>query len=110
MKRTILTAAMLAMTAMAFAVPASATSGSGCLYVVNVESWDALNVRARADSSSRIVDRLRPGRHGIISLRGECVPKSRPWASRWCPIAHFDGDRQTRGWVKARFVRDSECP
>jgi hypothetical protein len=110
MKRTVTIAAVLTLTAMALSVPASATSGPGCLYVVNVESWDALNVRARADASSRIVDRLKPGRHGIISLRGECVPKSRPWASRWCPIDHYDGDRQTRGWVKARFVRDSDCP
>ena len=49
-------------------------------------------------------------RHGIISLRGDCVPKSRPWGSRWCPIMHFDGDHTSRGWVKARFVRDVDCP
>ncbi len=110
MKRACMIAIALALTGLFPAGAAMATSGPGCLRVVNVESWDALNVRARADSSSRVVDRLRPGRHGIISLRGECVPKSRPWGSRWCPITHYDGDYTTRGWVKARFVRDSECP
>ena len=58
----------------------------------------------------RIVDRLHPRRYSIISLRGECVPKSRPWASRWCPVTHYNGDSTRRGWVKARFVRDSDCP
>ncbi len=107
----------LAIAAMALGVAAvgltpsvQATSGPGCLRVVNVDNWDRLNVRARPSSSSRIVDRLHPTRHGIISLRGDCVPKSRPWASRWCPVMHFDGDHTSRGWVKARFVRDSDCP
>lgn len=89
---------------------ASATSGPGCLHVVNVESWDVLNIRASASANSEIVDELEPSRHGIISLDGECGPVSRPWASRWCPVTHYNGDRTTRGYVKARYVRDAECP
>ena len=89
---------------------ASATSGPGCLRVVNVESWDVLNIRASASANSEIVDELEPGRHGVISLDGECAPVSLPWASRWCPVTHYNGGRTTRGYVKARYVRDAECP
>lgn len=90
--------------------PTFATSGPGCLVVVNVASNDVLNMRAGASAASRIVDGLVPGRHGIIRLDQKCVPESRPWASRWCPVTHYNGDRVTHGWVKARFVRDSDCP
>jgi Bacterial SH3 domain len=89
---------------------ALATSGPGCLVVVNVASYDALNLRAKPSASARIVDRLKPGKHGIIHLDGVCKPKSRPWADRWCPVTHYNGDRVTKGWVKARYVRDSDCP
>jgi hypothetical protein len=90
--------------------PALATSGPGCLVVVNVASNDALNLRAKASAFSAIVDRLVPGQHGIIHLDAKCVPESRPWGSRWCPVTHYNGDSVTKGWVKARFVRDSDCP
>ena len=101
---------LLALALFAVPFPAHATSGPGCLYVVNVDSRDVLNMRARPSASSRIVDRLRPGAHGIIHLDDTCIPLSRPWGSRWCPVTHYDGDRVTSGWVKARFVRDSDCP
>jgi len=94
----------------ASAVPASATSGPGCLVVVNVASNDALNMRRRPSASSAIVDVLLPGRHGIIHLDAQCTPLSRPWASRWCPVTHYNGDSVKQGWVKARYVRDSDCP
>ena len=90
--------------------PAQATSGPGCLVVVNVASDDALMVRARPSARARIVDRLKPQAHGIIHLDAQCTPRSMPWSSRWCPVTHYNGDRTTRGWVKARFVRDSDCP
>lgn len=101
----LLTAGLLTLT-----VPASATSGPGCLVVVNVARNDALNVRARPTVNSHIVDILVPGRHGIIHLDAPCQPKNIPWASRWCPVTHYGGDRIRKGWVKARFVRDSDCP
>ncbi|MCB1377170.1 MAG: SH3 domain-containing protein [Alphaproteobacteria bacterium] len=91
-------------------IPALATSGPGCLYVVNVADDDALNVRVRPSASARIVDQLVPGQHGIIHLDGECRPRSSSWGSRWCPVTHYNGDRVTKGWVKARYVRDTECP
>ena len=91
-------------------LPAHATSGPGCLVVVNVAYNDVLNMRARPSASSRIVDVLMPDRHGIIHLDRACTPLSAPWGSRWCPVTHYNGDRTTKGWLKARFVRDSECP
>jgi len=90
--------------------PSLATTGPGCLVVVTVAANDVLNMRAGASASSMIVDKLAPDRHGVIHLDGKCLPESRPWASRWCPVTHYNGDRVTHGWVKARFVRDSECP
>lgn len=89
---------------------AFATSGPGCLIVVNVAAGDVLNVRARPSASAPVVDRLVPGQHGIIHLDAPCRPKSVSWGSRWCPITHYDGDKVTSGWVKARYVRDSDCP
>jgi hypothetical protein len=90
--------------------PVAATSGPGCLVVVNVAANDALNMRSWASASSRIVDILVPGQHGIIHLDAPCEPPSRPWPSRWCPVTHYNGDRVSHGWVKARYVRDSDCP
>ena len=105
-----LKSALAAALLVAAAAPALATSGPGCLVVVNVASNDALNVREHASASSPIVDILVPGRHGIIHLDARCEPLSRPWGSRWCPITHYAGDRVTSGFVKARYVRDSDCP
>jgi hypothetical protein len=105
--RMITSAALLLVAAIA---PAEATSGPGCVVVVNVSADDALNMRARPSAQSRIVDVLVPGRHGVIHLDGDCMPKSASWGSRWCPVSHYNGDEVTKGWVKARFVRDSECP
>lgn len=90
--------------------PARATSGPGCLTVVNVASWDVLNMRSGPSASNPIVDRLPPGRHGIISQSGPCVPPNASPPSRWCPVAHYNGDRTTSGWVKQRFVAPSQCP
>lgn len=92
------------------ATPASATSGPGCLRVVNVADDDVLNVRQAPSASSTIVDRLHPTRHGIIRLTAPCVPQTRPWAQRWCPITHYSGNYTASGYVKARFVRDQDCP
>lgn len=89
---------------------ANATSGPGCLIVTNVAYDDVLNMRSRPSASSRIVDELVPGEHGIIHLDARCTPLSRPWAQRWCPVSHYNGEKVTQGWVKARFVRDSDCP
>jgi len=102
--------ALAALCLTGLAAPAYATSGPGCLYVVNVASNDALNMRSRPSADSRIVDVLVPRRHGIIHLDGKCRPLDIPWANRWCPVTHYNGDRVTKGWVKARFVRDSDCP
>lgn len=90
--------------------PTHATTGPGCLVVVNVVSNDVLNIRSRASASAPIVGLLVPGNHGIIHLDGACIPRSVAWGSRWCPITHYNGDRTTKGWIKARFVRDSDCP
>lgn len=110
MRRAFLGAFLAALLTLTIATPVMATSGPGCLVVVNVARNDALNMRARPSANARIVDVLPPETHGIIHLDAACRPASAPWASRWCPVTHYNGDRTTKGWVKARFVRDSDCP
>ena len=103
--------AILAALLPVLSLPAQAATDSGCWVVVNVAAGDALNMRARASYRSAIVDRLIPGRHGIIGALGRCRPANKPWRQRWCPVSHSSGDYPTtRGWVKARFVRGSGCP
>lgn len=92
------------------APPASATSGPGCYQVTNVESWDVLNMRARASASSRVVEMLRPGNHGIIAGSGPCTPTNVSLGSRWCRVTHYDGDRVVSGWAKRRYLKPSDCP
>ncbi len=82
----------------------------GCLVVTNVAEDDALNMRRRPSASAAIVDALVPGQHGIIHLDAPCAPAYRPWPQRWCPVSHYNGETVTHGWVKARYVRDSDCP
>ena len=65
------------------AAAAYATSGPGCLVVVNVASDDALNLRAKPSADAEVVDVLVPGQHGIIHLDGACRPAGQPWARRW---------------------------
>ena len=91
---------------------AHATSGTGCLRVVNIESGDMLNIRRRPHASARIVATVDPATQGILHLDGTCRPKSLPWRSRWCPVSYYSGgpNDPAKGWVKARFVRDSDCP
>ncbi len=109
--RLILVAVLISINMVAVAmVDAHATSGLGCLYVVNVESWDTLNMRSKPSARSAVVDRLQPNGHGIIHLERACGPKLRPWGQRWCLVKHYYGDRVTKGYVKARFIRDSDCP
>ncbi len=93
-----------------FTPAAHATSGPGCLIVTNVSYDDVLNMRSGPSASSQIVDELVPGEHGIIHLDAPCKPSYRPWAQRWCPVSHYNGEEVTHGWVKARYVRDSDCP
>lgn len=109
-KRSALTAGTLAVLMLAAIAPAQATTGPGCLRVVNVPYWDVLNIRARPSASSAIVGRINPRGHGVISLRGNCIPYTTSWPNRWCPIAHYSGYGTEQGWVKARYVRDSDCP
>ncbi len=76
---------------------ANATSGPGCLRVVNVAGWDTLNMRSGPSARNYIVDRLSPRSHGILALNGKCIPLSIKWSSRWCPVTHYNGDRTTSG-------------
>lgn len=89
---------------------AHATSGPGCFRVVNVPNWDVLNVRSGPSAANQIVDHLPPGRHGIISQSGPCIPYNKPLPSRWCPVTHYNGDITRSGWVKRRYVAPSQCP
>lgn len=100
-------------TAAVFAISglsANATTGPGCLWVVNVSPQSVLNVRQKPSASSRIVDQLKPEQHGIIKLESQCTPLSQSWGNRWCPITHYNDGKIIKGWVKARYVRDNDCP
>ncbi|MCF6200337.1 MAG: TrbG/VirB9 family P-type conjugative transfer protein, partial [Hyphomicrobiaceae bacterium] len=79
------------------------------LFVIASNGQPAL-VNYRVRNNYYIVDRLSPRSHGILALNGKCIPLSIKWSSRWCPVTHYNGDRTTSGWVKARFVRDNACP
>ena len=110
-----LSAAFLVFGALVAIVPpgqAQATSGPGCLRIVNVDPGDKLNIRRRPDASSAVVARADPANQGILHLDGKCRPASLAWKYRWCPVSYFSGGPSdpAKGWVKARFVRDSECP
>lgn len=99
-----------ALALLAISGPSQATTGKGCLRVVNVASWDVLNMRAQPSASSRIVQSIDPDGFGVLALRGMCVPRTVSWGSRWCPVSYSDDRGTRRGWVKARFVRDAACP
>jgi len=103
-------AASLSLGAGLLAAPASATSGPGCFRVVNVESWDVLNVRALPSASERIVARIPPEGHGIIAQEARCLPLDVPLPSRWCQIGYYDGDLTAYGFVKRRYLQPSDCP
>lgn len=90
--------------------PAGATTGPGCLSVVNVAPDDGLNLRSRPSADSRVVAVIPPDVQGVLHLDGACTPRSAAWSSRWCPVTWYAGSGTSKGWVKARFVRDSECP
>ena len=101
---------LMVLSLMLLAGAAHATSGPGCLIVTNVAEDDALNIRSRPSASARIVDQLVPGQHGILHLDAPCGPLSSPWPQRWCRVSHYNAEVVTHGWVKARYVRDSDCP
>jgi SH3-like domain-containing protein len=60
--------------------------------VVNVKSSDVLNVRAKSNSSSKVVTTLRYGECGVI-VTGACK-------GSWCPIE----DGHDAGWVNSKFI------
>lgn len=93
-----------------FAAPARATSGPGCFQVVNVASWDVLNIRAKPSARTRIIGRIPPRGHGIIAQEGRCLPLDVALPSRWCQIGYYDGDVTVYGFVKRRYLRPSDCP
>ena len=104
------TVALVAALTVMTAGPAAATSGPGCFSVINVESWDVLNVRAGPSARAPIVGTIPPHQHGIISQSGPCVPPHKPLPSRWCPITHFTGSGSAKGFVKRRYLAAGDCP
>lgn len=92
------------------AAPAAATSGWGCFRVINVRVGDVLNLRAKPSGSSPVVDKLTPGKHGILAEAGPCRPASTKPSKQWCPLKHFNGNRTTEGWAKLIYLAPSECP
>ena len=60
--------------------------------VVNVPSWDRLNIRSAPSSQSSLVVRKRYGTCGIMVV-GNC-------RGQWCPVE----DGHSVGWVNRRFI------
>lgn len=60
--------------------------------VVNVKSSDVLNVRAKANASSKVVTTLRYGECGVV-VTGNCQ-------GGWCPVE----DGHDAGWVNSRYI------
>jgi hypothetical protein len=104
MKRQLTTVSASAfLLALAATLPASATTGPGCYRVVNVPSWDVLNVRKWPSPRSAIVMALSSETYAIISARGAC-------RAGWCPVNVTSEFGTKRGWIKARYLTSSECP
>ena len=60
--------------------------------VVNVPSWDELNIRSGPSSKARIVIRKRYGSCGIMVV-GNC-------RAQWCPVE----EGHAAGWASRRFL------
>lgn len=85
-----------------FAAPAMATTGPGCFQPKSISAGDVLNVRSRPSARSSIVTTIPPGGGPIIARRGKC--------GSWCSVSIYDGDNVYNGWIKRKFLRDSQCP
>ena len=81
-----------------------------CLRVVHVAQNDALNLRLEPEATARIVDRMAPGRHGLIRKMDVCTPQSERASRQWCRVSHMEGGRIRIGWVKRHFVSKVPCP
>jgi hypothetical protein len=90
--------------------PAQATTGWGCFRVVNVTAGDTLNMRAKASTSAAVVDRLVPGKHGVLAEAGACTPGNAAPSKQWCPVKHYSGNGTTTGWVRLIYLSPSQCP
>ena len=60
--------------------------------VINVPSWDKLNIRSEPSAKARIIIRKRYGSCGITVV-GNCRAK-------WCPVE----DGHLKGWANRRFL------
>lgn len=84
--------------------------GVTCLRVVHVAVGDALNLRLEPEATARIVDRMAPGRHGLIRKMDVCTPEAERASRQWCRVSHMEGGRIRIGWVKRHFVAKAPCP
>ncbi len=102
----LLTVAVLAV----FAQVAWATSGPGCFRIIDVADDDVLNIRFEPSASAKLTGTMSPRDHGIIHGKGPCTPTNVEPSQRWCPIVHYNGGGTTIGYVKRKFLQDSDCP
>ena len=110
MRRASIISCVLAATTALLVTQALATTGKGCLHVVNVDPSDQLWLRAAPYQTARIVMGITPGGPAVIHLDAKCVPFALPYAKRWCPVSIYSDDGRFKGYVKAHFVQGSECP
>lgn len=102
MKKPIAFIAAAAVSLLALAMPAAATTSGVCFRMANVPSGDVLNVRARPSAKARIVARYSNSSEVIIAKAGRC--------GRWCKVSLHDGAGSVWGWVNSRYLYRRECP
>ncbi len=99
---------MIVLSAMAAAVMMTATAANAHNWrnhyatevsyrVINVASWDKLNVRAGPNAGSRIIGKLRPGTGGILIQT--CARHA-----KWCKVEAPTDAGSIYGWVNMRFL------
>ncbi|WP_375588303.1 hypothetical protein ABWH89_13305 [Hoeflea alexandrii] len=89
----------------------SSSSVLACFNVVNVEPDDVLNMRASYSFQSDIVGTIPPDHQpGSVFAIGVCMPRDRPEPQRWCAVAYESPSGRINGWVKRRFIEDTQCP
>lgn len=82
--------------------------------VVNVESWDKLNVRSTASADSEIVGHIPPEAAGVELLQCTGNADADAWlalakegakpAGVWCEVYFLFADVDVRGWVNAWYL------
>ena len=94
--------------------PPVAAEAVASVKVVNVESWDSLNVRSEPSQDSEILGILPPATEGVELLQCIGSVSATEWLSSaedgakpkgvWCEVYHDFPGASVRGWVNAWYL------